>query len=863
MDNLQLFNVAPSIPERIRFVEELARNLWWCWNMDAIELFRRIDPRLWKENRSNPLRYLNGLSQQRLKQISEDDGFIAHMNQVKDKFDNEVVKPCEASDLKHSQELIAYFSLEYGIHESVSMYSGGLGVLAGDHLKAASDLGLPLVAVGLLYRQGYFTQQLTQDGWQQERYPDINIQQMPLTRLLDENDKPVYISLPFPDGRITATIWRMDVGRIPLYLLDTNIPQNPEKYRQVTAQLYGGDRKMRLEQELLLGIGGFRALIKAGYDPAVCHMNEGHSAFLGLGRIEHLVKNNNFSMDAVDEIIPRSNVFTTHTPVPAGNEAFKTDLLRPYLDALEPEIGLNADYTISKGGQPHGYSQDEVSMTVLGLNIAWRRNGVSKLHGEVSRNMWKGLWPTTPRDEITIGHITNGVHSTSWVSPDNHAIFNRYLGSDWHNAPSSPTLADRIADIPDEELWRSRELGRSRLIRTARAMAVSQHKSRNACRKDIMDAKSILDQDTLTIGFARRFATYKRAILILRDRERLTKLLTNRERPIQLIFAGRAHPADNAGKEFIKEVIHFSFTPEVRKNIIFLEDYDINIARRMVQGVDVWLNTPRRPREASGTSGMKAAMNGVLNLSILDGWWAEADYTNAGWAIGTGEEYADQEYADNIEALSMYNILENEVIPTFYDRPAGDIPTHWTQMMKSAILLALRDFSSQRMVAQYNREYYIPTAKNYRDVIANNARKAMELAAHRKRLETIWSKVSIAVPQTDREISSLHVGDQFTVSVKVNLGELSPDEVDMEVYYGQVDPNNAIKQSCADKMQVEQDLGSGVYIYKQTISCQRAGRYGFSARLTPAGNDWQPAIPGFVKWAEPDKASENGKKAAS
>ncbi len=854
MNRIQLFNVSPAVPEQLHFLEVLARNLWWCWNIDAIELFRRISPQYWRDLGHNPLLFLSTIPQERLEVMIEDDAFLQHLNAVQERFNASVSRPETEQPARTAPHCIGYFSLEYGIHESLRLYSGGLGVLAGDHLKAASDLGLPLVAVGLLYRQGYFRQSLDGSGWQREHYPQNEIQNMPLSRALDANGDEVQVTVPLPDGELRAIVWRLDVGRIPLYLLDTTIPENPPEYAEITGRLYGGGRVTRLRQELLLGIGGYRALLRMGYHPHVCHINEGHAAFLNIARVAHLMEAKECTLDAATEIAARTNVFTTHTPVPAGNEYFDLEILKPHLTAIAKEIPVAPEKVISWGTDPSNEAGEELSMTVFGLRLARNSNGVSELHGMVARQMWRHLWPGKPDDEIPVTHITNGVHVPSWLSPDNLVLYDRYLGPQWRNHPNAPRTLRRIAQIPDEELWHAHELSRSRLVRTSRELLEKQLRGRHASRAQIAQSKSSLDHDALTIGFARRFATYKRATLLLRDPARFEALLTNEDRPVQFIFAGKAHPDDHDGKTFIQELVRFANNPKVRRRIVFLEDYDIYTARYMLQGVDVWLNTPRRPMEASGTSGMKAAVNGGVNVSILDGWWCEGYAPDCGWAIGTGEEFDNPEYQDAEECMALYNLLENEVVPCFYDRPFGELPTLWVKMMKASIRMGLSFFTSHRMVAEYSTRFYEPSFRSYEELTANHSKTAKTFVRQQKRLARLWKHVAVSFPVADRDTSTVHVSDEFTVTSTVSLGTLRPEEVDVEVYYGPVDPQNHIVKSHASRMELVEDLGEGVYVYSQRIPCERTGRYGFTARVVPDGTCWRGLMPGFITWADGEEA---------
>ena len=847
---IRLYNVSPKIPAELEFLETLSRNIWWCWNANALQLFRRIDAKAWRESDHNPCRFLARVPQKRLEALAEDKSFLGHQDEVKASYDAHVVQAGREKAETHGAKCVAYFSLEYGIHESVRIYSGGLGVLAGDHLKAASDLNIPLVAVGLLYRQGYFRQYLNNDDWQQESYPEHEIHHLPVHKACGADGKQVEVGVLMPNGELRALVWRLDVGNVPLYLLDTNTPDNQPEYRSVTAQLYGGDREMRLRQELLLGIGGFRALLALGLDPHVCHMNEGHAAFLSLARLAHFAGIEGLDMSVAMEIVPRTTVFTTHTPVPAGNETFKIELLRPYLEAIGGDVGISAEQVIQWGRKSGDDEKPELSMTILGLRMAQRSNGVSKLHGSVSRRMWAHLWPGRPQDEIPIGHVTNGIHVSSWLAHDHAALYGRYLGPGWEEHPAEDQVTLNVKQIPDDDLWRVHELGRSHLIRSVRQFAEKQLRKRNATRAEVAAAESVLDHDVLTIGFARRFAGYKRAALVLKDHERLEALLCDKDRAIQIIFAGKAHPADRHGKELIQQIVRFAQRADAQRHIVFVEDYDINIARHLVQGVDVWLNTPQRPREASGTSGMKAAMNGALNVSILDGWWCEGYSRECGWSIGHGENYEDEEYRDSVESQALYNVLENEVIPCFYERPDGDMPRAWVKMMKSSIRMGLGFFTSHRMVDEYRTLSYDPAMKDYEGLMAGKARRARKLATQRKRLSSLWSKVKVVSMSSTNEGDTLHVGETFDVSARVQLGELRPEEVDVQVYCGPVDSQNNITRSHVERMKMVQDLGEGVHLYERRIRCGRAGRYGFSTRVTPHGRDWKNTVPGFITWAD-------------
>lgn len=827
------------MPSELKFLEQLSNNMWWCWHPLAIELFVRINPNLWREVEGNTRRFLGAVSQERLEELAHDPVYLRQLKAVQSEFER--VVPASSDIASRS---IAYFSMEFGIHESVRIFSGGLGVLSGDHLKAASDLSLPLVSVGLLYRQGYFRQVIDRNGWQIERYPENEIHNMPLVRARDANGKSVTISVRLIDRELFAAVWILWVGNIPLVLLDTEIPQNPPDLREVTWRLYGGDKRMRIHQELLLGVGGYKALVALGCTPQVCHMNEGHAAFLSLARLEQLCSQG-MEPETALEVVWRSNVFTTHTPVPAGNEVFDISMIRPYLAALAPAAKIDVDRIIKWGIpiQEREHSQ-EMSMTVLGLRLANYSNGVSELHGEVAREMWQKLWPQRSVSEVPIKHITNGVHVPSWIALRMRVIFERYLPPSWPMNPDIGQLCREVFNIPDEELWMAHELCRQSMVRKARH--IIQHCS--GFKPTVQGSKTILDPDALTIGFARRFATYKRGTLLLRHPDRLVALLKNSLRPIQFVFAGKAHPADEGGKHLIQELIQFARTHGVEDRLVFLEDYDIALARSLVQGVDVWLNNPRRPEEASGTSGMKAAINGVINCSILDGWWAEAYTPECGWAIVGNENFTDTEDADNYESQEIFNLLEDEIIPCFYERAGGDIPHRWVHRMKESIVMGLGHFSSARMVEDYDRMFYEPARKSYQSLMADNAANAQKLVEQKWRLVNNFGKMNIERPDVPACLDCVHVGDSFKVMTKAYLGEMKPEEVKVEAYFGDVNVHNEIISGHAEVMDLIEDLGNGTYRYECVLDCERAGRFGLTARITPAGHEWDNSVPGFMCW---------------
>ncbi|MGD9330278.1 MAG: alpha-glucan family phosphorylase [Desulfobacterales bacterium] len=848
MRNIQTFQVFPFIPESLTFLETLSRNLWWCWQRDAFELFRRIHPGLWHECQGNPILFFTRIPRERFAELAEDRGFLGHMARVRDHFASQVLSPLPEDSPFAPDTTIAYFSMEFGMHESVPLYSGGLGILAGDHLKAASDLKLPLVGVGLFYRQGYFRQFLNDEGWQQEAYPESDIFMLPIERARTPDGQEVQITVDSPEGTIHAMVWEIKVGRVPLFLLDTNVRENSPDLRDITARLYSGGSQRRLTQELVLGIGGMRALGMLQRTPQVVHMNEGHSAFASLERLSQLVQTGPMELKAAMEVLPRSTVFTTHTPVAAGHDDFPVDMVAPCLKPYEEPLGTSLKAILS-WGQPQGSAPETpLSMFILGKRMSAHCNGVSALHGAVARRMWHHLWPGIPEDEVPITHVTNGVHIPTWTASENSLLFERYIGPEWHLAIGHKDNGHRLDEMYDEELWHAHEINRARLIRACRLRMAAQYGRRNAPITIMKEVESVLDQDALTIAFARRFATYKRADLLLQDSERLEAMINSKDFPVQFIFAGKAHPQDNEGKELIRKLVEFGRRPSVRHRFIFLEDYDMQIARRLLQGADIWLNTPRRPFEACGTSGMKAAINGVLNVSILDGWWCEGYREDRGWRIGDGEEFEDAGYQDRIEGQALYNVLENDVIPCFYERESGGLPLRWLQKMKASMKMAMRDFSAQRMVSQYGARFYQPAAQQYHDLLANQASVAVEKSQTCARLVKLWKDVVVDFPVLQTE-GPLRVGDQLQISVLVNLGEIKPHEVEVELCYGPPKTVDRLGVTYRESMNVLEELSDNRYLYGCQLPCDAAGRYGFTARVTPKGDIWIRYTPGLISWA--------------
>ncbi|MBN1917665.1 MAG: alpha-glucan family phosphorylase [Verrucomicrobia bacterium] len=845
------FVVVPSLPDKLRQLWDLAYNLWWCWNPEAIDLFRRMDRDLWEQVYHNPVAMLGVISSEQLEHLAADDGFLAHMERTYVQFADYMSGATwfKSAHPDAGGVRIAYFSLEFGLSESVPIYSGGLGILAGDHTKSASDLGVPLVGVGLLYREGYFRQYLNADGWQQEYYPDNDFFNMPVSLVRGSNGKPVVIDVDFPNGKVYVQVWQALVGRVTLYLLDANIDENRPEDREITARLYGGDTgsEDRIRQEITLGIGGIRALSALGIEPQVCHMNEGHAAFLALERTRLLMEQKKASFAEAREAVAAGNVFTTHTPVPAGNDMFPPQLMDKFFSKYWPTLGLSRHDFLALGRQNPNDKDEPFCMTVLALKFANYANGVSKLHGEVSRRMWTRVWEGVPVEEVPITSITNGIHTRSWISHELVGLYDRYLGPKWIESPTDQSVWERVEQIPDGELWRTHERRRERLVAFARRRLADQLKRRGAPPGEIAQAEEALDPEALTIGFARRFASYKRATLLLRDPERLERLLAVKERPLQIIFAGKAHPKDNGGKELIRQIVQFARRHP--RQIVFLEDYDINVARYLVQGVDVWLNTPRRPMEASGTSGMKVTANGSVNMSIPDGWWVEGYNNENGWTIGLGEDYGgDYNYQDDVESRAIYNMLEKEVVPMFYDRGADDLPRRWIDRMKSAMRTICSVFNTNRMVHEYVERSYVPAAKRYERLRDKDLAKARALAGYVEAARSEWPKLRIETVETD-SVEELPVGSDLKVRARVRLGALAPDDVAVQIYEGLLDQDGNITDAEIVPMMPDKDGGDGVREFVGSIVCRTSGQHGFSVRIIPKHEDLaSPFSTGLIVW---------------
>ena len=843
MRALRSFTVHPRLPERLAPLHALAMNLRWSWDERTQDLFRWVDPDAWEVAGHDPIRLLANVDRRRLDALAADRAFLSFMAEVHDDLRRDVDADRWFQGRDSPLRSVAYFSPEFGISEALPQYSGGLGVLAGDHLKAASGLGVPLVGVGLFYHQGYFRQELEADGWQRERYVVLDPHVMALVPV--ENQR---VQVDLAGTTMVARIWEARVGRVPLYLLDADVDDNDDDCRTVTDRLYGGDSEHRLRQELLLGVGGVRALEQLGHEPQVFHSNEGHAGFLGLERVRRAILDDGLTFDEAIEAVRAGTVFTTHTPVPAGMDRFPRFLMEKYFKGWADECGVPFDRVMNLGHQPGESADAPFNMAVMGLRLAATANGVSKLHGVVSRQIFAPVWPGVPVEELPIGSVTNGVHSRTWVAPEMRDLFDRHVLPEWSQAGHDRWA--RIEDAGDDELWRARQQARERLVAFVRRRLHESALARGLSEPDAAWAAEAFDPGVLTIGFARRFAPYKRATLLLSQGDRLKKLLLDPDRPVQLLFAGKAHPADDLGKDLIRQVVQFSRQEDVRHRVAFLEDYDMAVARTLLQGCDVWLNTPRRPLEACGTSGEKAALNGVLNCSIRDGWWDEYFDGENGWAIASTEGWDDLGRRDHAEASSLFDILERQVVPLFYERAPGRPPVRWLQKVRRSLRTLGPEVSASRMVRDYVSDLYEPAAAGADVMLGAGHERAKALAGWKQRVIDGWSGVSVADVTSDS--LAVDLGNNRAVSAEVVLGKLGPEDVDVQLVHGAVGPGDELTDPSIQSMTLSDQSAhkGGTHCYKGSFTCDRAGRYGFTVRVVPAHPDLSTfAELGRVAWA--------------
>jgi glycogen phosphorylase len=847
MKPLRRLTVLPTLPEQLAPLRELAGNLRWTWHRPTRDLFAAVDPVLWDAVAHNPLRLLSELHSDRVAELVEDRAFLDRLRAAAADLQRYLAEPGWYQTLADAPRSIAYFSPEFGLTETMPQYSGGLGVLAGDHLKTASDLGLPLVGVGLFYRCGYFSQTLSPDGRQQESYPTFDPYHLPLEPAVAPQGGTVEVEVKLPDGLLRARVWRARVGRVTLLLLDTAVPGNPPGLEGITDRLYGGDSEARLRQEILLGIGGVRALAACGIEPEVFHTNEGHAGFLGLERIRRLVEQGLDGPTAL-EAVRAGTIFTTHTPVPAGIDRFQRDLIERYFGPDGVDTGMSVDELLALGRDEH--DAGVFNMAVMGLALAQRANGVSRLHGEVSRGMFAWRWPSFELSEVPIGHVTNGVHGGTWVDDGWQSLYERVLGRDWADGGGdwAAALDPGSGKVDDAELWALRDEARHRLVDDARVRLRAAWLGRGASQGQLAWVDRVLDPNVLTIGFARRVPSYKRLTLILRDPARLKRLLLDPERPVQLVVAGKAHPADEGGKAMIHEFTEFAADPAVRHRVVFLPDYDMAMARVLVAGTDVWLNNPLRPFEACGTSGMKAALNGCLNLSIRDGWWDEMYDGLNGWAIPSFDlPGVSQSQRDDAEAAAIFDLLEQEVVPLFYDRDEG-LPRRWIGRVRYCLASLGPEVLASRMVRDYTEQLYVPAARRSRALAADGHAAAAVRASRRAHALQQWPQV--AVWRADAAGSDHELGSSLPLRAVVSLGELAPDEVRVEALYGKLGPDDELANPNSAALRPTGERDGDGWVFETELPLTTPGSFGYTVRVLPRlHDDDPPAELGLVTWA--------------
>ena len=835
---MYIFNkvtVNPQLPKSIEKLGEISENLWWSWNTEFLKIFKEIDIDLWEQCNKNPVKFLRLVDQEKLERASTDPEILRNYRVNVDNFESYMKSRTTWFSKQYPEnkdDVIAYFSAEYGLDETLPIYSGGLGILSGDHLKSASDLGIPIVAIGLLYKNGYFNQKINKNGEQVSEYYNIEMDNLPIKPLKDENGEDVIVYIKLQKDKLYIKVWKICVGRVNLYLLDTDIPENKEEYRGITLKLYGGDQEMRIRQEMVLGIGGVKVLQELEITPKVYHMNEGHSSFLVLEAIKQTIKQKQVSFDIAKDIVTAKTVFTTHTPVPAGNDIFPIGLVEKYFDGYWKDLGITKEQFLELGMKPRDESKNSFNMGILALKIAGKKNGVSRLHESVSRELFSDVWPEIAPQESPITYVTNGVHTCSWLAPNLKELYNQYLEPYWQERIYSDETWKRIDKIPDEELWEAHKQRKIKLLKLVRDNVTARLKNNGVHYEKIREIVSGLNPDALTIGFARRFATYKRAALIFKDLERITQILNDTNRPVQIIFAGKAHPADKEGQDLIKYIHEISLMPQFKGKIFLLENYNINVARHLVSGVDVWLNNPRRPMEASGTSGEKASVNGVVNFSILDGWWAEGYNTKNGWAIGTNEEYYSYEEQDLADSESIYKTLEDKIIPTYYNKNEKGISETWIRLMKNSIMSTGGKYSTARMLVDYTEKLYMPLF-NLTNKYFSSLENVTEYNKIKQELYANWNDIKIT-QENNADNITVDAGNKIKVSCKVELPNIDKDYIQTECYYGKILENGIVEDINIMPMDlVEENNETKTYTYETKIEMKTGGNYGYTFRVMP------------------------------
>ena len=839
---MYIFNkitVNPQLPKNINRLQEIANNLWWSWNSEFLRLFKKIDNDLWETVDKNPVKFLKRVSQEKIEEAARDDKFIKEYNKVVKNFDDYMTSKDTWFNKKYpnnKNDLIAYFSAEYGLDETIPIYSGGLGILSGDHLKSASDLGIPLVGVGLLYKHGYFNQKIEGTGNQVSEYNDIDLENLPINPVKNEKGEDLIIYVKFPKRKLYLKVWQINVGRVKLYLLDSDIENNNPEDRDVTARLYGGDQEMRIRQEIVLGMTGVELLKVLGINPTIYHINEGHSAFLTLELIKNIIEEKHVSFEVAKDIISAKTVFTTHTPVPAGNDVFPVELVEKYFKDFWRFFGIDREEFLKLGMKPGEKLEEGFNMGILALKIAGKKNGVSKLHGAVSRELFGEVWPNIAANESPITYVTNGIHTCSWLAPKLKDLFNEYLSTQttpyWQDKIYLDETWKRVKNIPNEKLWEVHQERKGKLIEFIKENTTNRLRRSGVSYEEIREITSGLDKNDLIIGFARRFATYKRATLIFNDLERITQILNDGERPVRLVFAGKAHPADKQGQDLIKYIHELSMKPQFKGKIFLLENYNIAMSRYLVSGVDVWLNTPRRPMEASGTSGQKASVNGVINFSVLDGWWAEGyDQTN-GWSIGTDEQYGSQQEQDAADSQSMYRTLEQKIIPMFFDKNKDGISERWVETMKNSIITTGGKYSTARMLVDYTNNLYMPLI-NVTNQHYSELEQAVRYTTWKEELYSNWNNITIEQEENPENIN-IDAGESIEVRCNVTIPNLNKEDIKVEAYCGKISDDGIVEDILIVPMELyEEEEKYKRYHYKAKINLVSGGNYGYTFRVMP------------------------------
>ncbi len=822
--------VESNIPEKLTPLKEISRNLWWVWNTEARELFQYIDDEIWEECEHNPIVLLDEVNYQRFLELEKDDEFLVKMNLVSTSLNKYLAA---RKDLKGSS--VAYFSMEYGLHDSLKIFSGGLGILAGDYLKEASDSKVNLVGVGLLYRYGYFRQNISISGEQLSNYDAQQFSKIPVQPAYDKDGNWINVIVEYPGRTLTARVWQVNIGSVKLFLLDTDFEENSDEDRFVTHHLYGGDNENRLKQEMLLGLGGIRALKQLGYSMDIYHCNEGHAAMIGLERMSDLVANKGLTYSEAKEVVRASTLFTTHTPVPAGHDSFHQDMFKHYMGKYPDRIGISWD-DFCNLGKAEVY-EDHFNMSYLACNLSQGINGVSMLHGDVSKEVLSPLYKGFLPEELEVGYVTNGVHYSTWAAKEWKEIHQKYFGKNFPEDQLDFDSWERIYQVPDEEIWNMKQALRLKTIGYIKQRFTNSWIKRNENPKLISEVLGKLDPEALTIGFARRFATYKRAHLLFRNLDRLSKLVNNPARPIQFLFAGKAHPADKAGQDLIKYIVEISKRPEFAGKILFVQNYDMNLAKMMLQGVDIWMNTPTRPLEASGTSGEKGVMNGTIHFSVLDGWWVEGYKKDAGWALSQENAYDVNELQDELDAETIYNILEEEILPVFYDRNSKGIPEKWVSYIKNTFAQVAPNFTTARMIRDYQNRFYKPQAERSARLIAADFKLAKDIAKWKVGVSAVWEQIEVkSIQITDGITNVLKIGENYPARVVLDLKGLKPEDIGVEMVITENGKDSYPELIECLQFEIESNTAS-ITSYKLNLHLTNAGAFGYAIRMYPKNTE--------------------------